>query len=219
MLKVEDVEIRLAGGDRESADQAPLFKLASLQVKAGEVAVLMGPSGSGKSTFLKWLLGESLPDFEVSGRLFLNDDAIEDKPVEARRIGMLWQDVLLLPHLTVAENLAFALPPRLRRASVGERHAAVDNMLLKIQLREYADVYPNTLSGGQQARVGLARAMINEPAAILLDEPFSALDLTLRASIRDWTYRQLREWNIPAIVVSHDPADADPQHQVQVVHV
>lgn len=215
MLKVSDVEIRLA----QAGEDKPLFTLPLLEVKAGEVAVLMGPSGSGKSTFLKWLLGESLPDFKITGRLLLNDEAVDEKPVEARRIGMLWQDVLLLPHLTVAENLAFALPPRLKKASLGERQATVDNMLLKIQMRDYAEVYPATLSGGQQARVGLARAMINEPAAMLLDEPFSALDLSLRANIREWTYAQLQAWQIPAIVVSHDPADAEQQQQVQVIHV
>lgn len=208
MLVINHLSIRLQTADK------PLLTLPEVRINKGEVGVLMGASGSGKSTALRWLIGESQPDFEISGQVLLNDTDITEVATQDRDIGLLFQDVLLFPHMTVAENLAFALPTRLRKAKPDDKREHVQKMLASVEMPEFADVYPATLSGGQQARIGLARALMNEPAALLLDEPFSALDMALRDSIRSWTYQLLNEWQIPALVVSHDIADSESAQQV-----
>ncbi|MEX1221356.1 MAG: ATP-binding cassette domain-containing protein [Idiomarina sp.] len=208
MLVINNLTIRL-----QDAEQA-LLTLPEVCVKKGEVAVLMGASGSGKSTALRWLIGESQPDFDISGQVLLNDTDITEFTTQDRDIGLLFQNVLLFPHMTVAENLAFALPKRLRKAKPEEKREHVQAMLASMEMADFGEVYPETLSGGQQARIGLARALMNEPAALLLDEPFSALDMALRDSIRSWTYKLLQEWQVPALVVSHDIADSESAQQV-----
>lgn len=180
----------------------------NLRVDGGTIATITGASGSGKSTLLNWLVGDLDPAFEASGELWLNGQRRDGLPVEARRIGILFQDDLLFPHLSVGQNLAFALPGALRGGAA--RRVRVEQTLHAIGLAGFHDRDPATLSGGQRARVSLMRALLAEPDALLLDEPFSRLDATLRAQFRRFVFEQIQRQGIPTVLVTHDPHDVPP---------
>jgi putative thiamine transport system ATP-binding protein len=186
--------------------RAPLFLPVSLQVAGGEVATLMGPSGIGKSTLLDAIGGHLVYGFAVSGRVELAGRDMLALPTEARRIGVLFQDAMLFPHLSVGDNLAFGLARGVRGAA---RRAAVEEALEQAGLAGFAGRDPATLSGGQRARAALMRALLAEPLALLLDEPFSRLDTELRAEIRAFVFDHLRARAIPALMVTHDASDAE----------
>lgn len=188
-------------------DAPPLFPALSLQVEAGTVATLMGPSGVGKSTLLDAIGGHLSYGFTVSGRVRLNGTDILDLPAEKRHVGILFQDALLFPHLSVGDNLAFGLSRTIR--SRAARADAVARALGQAGLAGFADRDPATLSGGQKARAALMRTLLSEPAALLLDEPFAKLDAALRGEVRQFTFDHIRARGIPAIMVTHDPGDAD----------
>lgn len=188
----------------------------SLRVDGGAVATITGASGSGKSTVLNWLVGDLDPAFEARGELWLNGERRDGLPVQARGIGILFQDDLLFPHLSVGQNLAFALPATVRGAA--DRRARIEQTLRDIGLDGFHDRDPATLSGGQRARVGLMRALLAEPAALLLDEPFSRLDATLRAQFRGFVFEQIQRQRIPTLLVTHDPDDVPPGGQVFDIH-
>jgi putative thiamine transport system ATP-binding protein len=175
-------------------------------VKPGEVLTIMGPSGSGKSTALAAIIGTLGPDFSVSGRLVLDGCDVTALPTRARGIGLLFQDDVLFPHLSVGGNLAFAVPATLRGRQV--RRAAIEAALAKAGLAGFADRDPGTLSGGERARVALMRTLLAEPKALLLDEPFSRLDAGLRDHIRAFVLDLIRAERIPAILVTHQSDDA-----------
>ena len=175
-------------------------------VAPGEVLTIMGPSGSGKSSLLAALIGATPPGFRASGRLQLNGRDITTLPTEARRIGILFQDALLFPHLSVGGNLAFALPAALRPAAA--RQTRIDAALSEVGLPGFAPRDPATLSGGQRARVALLRMLLAAPEALLLDEPFSGLDQSLRRQIRALVFDQARARGLPVILVTHDAEDA-----------
>jgi putative thiamine transport system ATP-binding protein len=177
----------------------------SLTIEAGRVAVLMGPSGSGKSSLLAYLCGTLDPAFETVGRVVLGGVDLEGLPPERRRVGILFQDDLLFPHLSVAENLAFGLPEGLRGRT--QRRDVVERALADADLAGLGGRDPATLSGGQRARVALMRTLLAEPAALLLDEPFSKLDVALRARFRAWVFDHARRRGLPTLLVTHDPAD------------
>lgn len=178
----------------------------STTVAPGEVLTIMGPSGSGKSTLLAALIGALPPGFRSTGTLTLNARDITTLPTEARRIGILFQDPLLFPHLSVGGNLAFALPATLRPATA--RQARIDAALTEVGLENFAPRDPATLSGGQRARVALQRMLLAAPQALLLDEPFSGLDLALRRQIRTLVFTTAQARGLPVILVTHDPEDA-----------
>lgn len=180
----------------------PLVRL-SAHVPPGQVLTVMGPSGSGKSTLLAALIGALPAAFSLSGRVLLNDQDITTLPTAQRRIGILFQDDVLFPHLSVSQNLGFGLRPGGSRV---DRQARVEAALDRMGLSGFGPRDPASLSGGQRARVALARTLLAEPLALLLDEPFSKLDQTLRAQIRDLVFAETR--NLPAILVTHDPEDA-----------
>jgi putative thiamine transport system ATP-binding protein len=184
---------------------APMFPPLTLTVPSGQVATVMGPSGVGKSTLLDAIGGHLAAGFRVTGKVKLDGRDVTALPAEARRIGLLFQDALLFPHLSVGGNLAFGLPRGVRGAA---RQAAVAQALADAGLAGFADRDPATLSGGQRARVALMRALLAEPEALLLDEPFSRLDASLRAEIRAFTFAQIRARGIPALLVTHDEQDA-----------
>jgi putative thiamine transport system ATP-binding protein len=177
----------------------------SLTIEPGRVAVLMGPSGSGKSSLLAYLCGTLDPAFETVGRVVLGGVDLEGLPPERRRVGILFQDDLLFPHLSVAENLAFGLPADMRGRVL--RREAVERALADADLAGLGGRDPATLSGGQRARVALMRTLLAEPAALLLDEPFSKLDVALRARFRAWVFDHARRRGLPTLLVTHDPAD------------
>ncbi|KAA0892869.1 ATP-binding cassette domain-containing protein [Pusillimonas sp. ANT_WB101] len=197
MLEVCDLTIHHA----EQRLVGPL----SFSVGAGHVHTIMGPSGSGKSTILNWMIGETNNSFRYSGALLLEGEPVLDLPVEQRRIGILFQDDLLFPHMSVGRNLAFALPNSI--IGVSARRQRVDEMLEHIGLSGFHQRDPASLSGGQRARVSVARALIAEPRAVLLDEPFSKLDSTLRTQFRTFVFEWIARQAIPAILVTHDSDD------------
>lgn len=177
----------------------------NLQIGRGAIVTLTGASGSGKSTLLNWLVGDLDPAFQASGELWLDGQRRDLWPVEARGVGILFQDDLLFPHLSVGQNLAFALPAAVRGAAA--RRARVEQTLSEIGLDGFHDRDPATLSGGQRARVSLMRALLAEPCALLLDEPFSRLDAGLRAQFRRFVFGQIERQGIPTLLVTHDPDD------------
>ncbi|MDH4050188.1 MAG: ATP-binding cassette domain-containing protein [Rubrivivax sp.] len=176
----------------------------SATVADGEVLVVMGASGSGKSSLLSYLAGLLVPPLQGAGRVLLGGRDITPLPVEQRRVGLLFQDDLLFPHLSVRDNLLFALPAG-RRA---DRLAAAEAAIAEAELPGLGDRRPSQLSGGQRARVSLLRALLADPQALLLDEPFSKLDTALRERMREFTWRELRQRAVPAVLVTHDRDDA-----------
>jgi len=180
-----------------------LLRNLSVAVRPGEVVTLMGPSGCGKSTALAWISGAEEASTEVRGHVRLAGRDITELPAERRQIGILFQDDMLFPHMTVLDNMLFAIA-RQRP----ERHQQARQALHDVGLSATADRYPSTLSGGQRVRAALVRALLAEPAALLLDEPFSSLDQALREEMRDFVFGHVRDRALPAILVTHDPADA-----------
>lgn len=191
----------------------PLLPPLTLHIPAGCVHTLMGPSGSGKSSLLAAVAGTLPPNLHFAGHIHLNGQRIDHWPTERRRVGLLFQDALLLPHLNVLENLLFAVPAGPRAA----RLQAATQALQDMGLTHAAAADPATLSGGERARVALARALLAQPQALLLDEPFAQLDAPLRARMRQLLQNTVRQRHIPALLVTHDPADvADPAHLTQL---
>lgn len=184
----------------------------NLQVGRGSIVTLTGASGSGKSTLLNWLVGDLDPAFQAQGELWLDGERRDAWPVEARGIGILFQDDLLFPHLSVGQNLAFALPATVRGTAA--RRERVAQTLRDIGLDGFHDRDPATLSGGQRARVSLMRALLAEPCALLLDEPFSRLDAALRAQFRGFVFGRIQRQRIPTLLVTHDPDDVPPGGEV-----
>lgn len=185
--------------------QLPLLRDVSFTVQPGEIVTLMGPSGCGKSTLFSWMIGALPSAFQADGELWLNGSRIEKLPTERRRIGILFQDALLFDHLSVGHNLQLALPASVRGH---QRKVAAHDALARAGLSDFYTRDPATLSGGQRARVALLRTLLAEPDALLLDEPFSRLDSTLRAAFRQWVFDTISAQNIPTILVTHDAADA-----------
>lgn len=177
----------------------------TLTVPPGTVTTVMGPSGCGKSTLLKFVCGTLDPVFAAGGRILLDGAEIGTLPPERRRLGILFQDDLLFPHMTVGENLAFGLPASVRGRAA--RRARVDAALAKAGLAGLADRDPATLSGGQRARAALMRTLLSEPRALLLDEPFSKLDATLKQRFRGFVFEHAGASGLPVLLVTHDPAD------------
>lgn len=175
----------------------------SLKVGRGEFLTLLGPSGSGKTTFLMIIAG-----FEAAsaGRLFLNGDDVTNSPAEARAFGMVFQGYALFPHMTVEQNIAF--PLKVQRRSRSEVKRRTEEMIEMVGLSGHGHKRPSGLSGGQQQRVALARALAYEPPALLLDEPFSALDKNLRGQMQDEVRRLHREIGTTFIFVTHDQSEA-----------
>ncbi|HKK32700.1 MAG TPA: ATP-binding cassette domain-containing protein [Desulfomicrobiaceae bacterium] len=196
-LELEDVSIHING--------TSLFSPLALRVRAGETAVVMGPSGSGKSTLLALICGTLSPVFSPRGRVTLRGENLLGLPPEKRRIGILFQDDLLFPHMSVGGNLLFALPPGGSRKYRREKGEAA---LFEAGLEGFFDRDPATLSGGQRARVAVMRTLLSGPGALLLDEPFSRLDVAMRQSFRAFVFEHVRSRRLPALMVTHDPEDA-----------
>jgi len=178
----------------------------NLTVPPGEVVTVMGPSGCGKSSLLALICGTLSPALQGSGRILLNGEDISQRPPEARHIGILFQDDLLFPHLSVAGNLAFGLPPSLRGRRA--RRERIEAALADADMNGFANRDPATLSGGQRARVALLRTLLSQPRALLLDEPFAKLDVALRARFRRFVFDHARAQGLPTLLVTHDPQDA-----------
>lgn len=193
-------------GIRIATAQRTLIDGLSARIGPGEVLVVMGESGSGKSSLLAFLCGTLAPGLSASGQVRLDGREVTTLPTAQRRIGILFQDDLLFPHLTVLENLLFALPA----GPMALRRAEAEAALGSAGLTGYGPRWPHTLSGGQRARVSVLRALLARPQALLLDEPFSRLDMALRQRFRHFVFERLREQQVPAVLVTHDAHDVPP---------
>ena len=187
----------------------------TLQVPRGVIHTVMGASGSGKSSLLAAVCGTLPKALHFDGTITLNGTRIDTLPTEQRHVGILFQEDLLFAHMTVFENLLFALPA----GPKAQRMAAVSQGLADLEMTDFAHADPATLSGGQRGRVALMRALLAQPQALLLDEPFSKLDTALRERVRDFVFKTVRKRNIPVLMVTHDVSDiADPQHLTHLTH-
>ncbi|MDN3558396.1 ATP-binding cassette domain-containing protein [Vreelandella neptunia] len=194
-LRLEQISIALAGRELLAVDAT---------ISPGEVLTVMGPSGSGKSTLLAYIAGFLDREFTASGGVWLGERSLLNLPAEQRNIGLLFQDPLLFPHLSVGGNLRFGLPRYLN-----DKRQQVTQALEQVGLAGFESRDPATLSGGQQSRVALMRLLLSKPRAVLLDEPFSKLDTALRQEMRMLVFSQLREAGLPALLVTHDHEDAN----------
>ncbi len=195
-LRVRDVSKHF--GDTVAVDSV------SLDVGPSELVALVGPSGCGKSTLLRMIAGlipAESGSIELGGTVV--DDGHRSLPPEQRRVGLVFQEHALFPHLTVAKNIGFGV-----RTSTSDRSERVDEMLALVGLGGYGERYPHELSGGERQRVALARALAPEPALLLLDEPFASLDPNLRTQVRHEVVEVLASTGTPAVFVTHDQAEA-----------
>lgn len=210
-LTVEQLHLSYASS-RPAAGRGALevpqaLRGVSLQMAPGEIGVLLGPSGCGKTTLLRAIAGLERPN---AGRILVGDDEVFhgerswSMPPEDRRIGMVFQDFALFPHLTVMQNVGFGLP----RLSRDERDARVMSLLALVGLSDLAKRWPHQLSGGQQQRVALARALAPNPRLLLLDEPFSSLDIDLREHLAFEVRAILKQAGTTALFVTHDQLEA-----------
>lgn len=186
-----------------SSPRGVLLQHLALDIAPGQVHTLMGDSGSGKSSLLAAVCGTLDAALHFDGEVHLNGRRIDTLPTQARRVGILFQDDLLFPHMTVRENLLFALP----RGDTAAREAQVQQALRDVEMADSLHADPATLSGGQRARVALARALLAQPQALLLDEPFSRLDAALRQRMRTLVFGMVQARGIAALLVTHDAQD------------
>ena len=205
-LQIDVVRLAL----RQRHNDTSLITNLQITVPPGIVHTVMGASGCGKSSLLAAVCGTLAPVFTFEGTVSLNGQRIDAVPTEQRRVGILFQDDLLFAHMTVRENLLFAVPAGLRV----QREAIVKQALDDLELPGFAHADPATLSGGQRARIALMRALLAQPHALLLDEPFSRLDASLRGRMREFVFAAVRTRQIPVLLVTHDEADVADADQL-----
>ena len=212
-LQIKDLQLYRQGTLLLSLDE---------QIAGGEILTVMGPSGSGKSSLLNWLTGTLPNGFNATGEVWLNDKNVSHLPTHLRHIGVLYQDALLFSHLSVAGNIAFAMPQdnknSAEKLNKKQRREKIEQALEQVGLAGMGNRHPDNLSGGQQARVALLRTLLSAPKAILLDEPFSKLDTQLRVDTRQLVFEQIRTHKLPAIMVTHDYSDAEAANG-KVIHL
>lgn len=189
---------------RKFGDQIAVHA-ASLNLAPGEITALIGPSGSGKTTFLRLLAGmEKLDAGEIRSGDIVLASTTTHIPTEKRKIGLVFQDFALFPHMSVLENVMFGL----RHLNKLDRVQTAEQWIDRLGLSHRKDAYPHHLSGGEQQRTAIARALAPEPVAILLDEPFSGLDPSMRDRVREAALSVVRSAGIPALLVTHDASEA-----------
>lgn len=200
-LCVRDLSLQLPNGKW-------LVQNLTFSVEPGQVLALMGPSGCGKSSLLSWLTGTIASNLCASGEVWLGPRELTCLPTEKRRLGLMLQQDYLFPHMSVGDNLRFGL----RGGTRAERDQRITQSLAEASLAGMENRDPATLSGGQRARVSLIRTLLSDPCALLLDEPFSGLDATLREQIRQFTWQAAAR--LPVVLVTHDQADIPAQADI-----
>ena len=193
MLEIKDITFSF-----DKKEKKPLIKNLSFKVKKGEILFISGKSGLGKSTLLDLISGFHDNNLIWTGKIYLNKLDITNASIQNKRIGYMLQDYFLFPHFNVKNNLIFSLPKQTRN-----KKEQVLNYLKQINMAEFSEHYPSELSGGQKARIACLRAIISNPNALLLDEPFSSLDKKTMKSFQKFLFDYVRELNIPCIIVSH----------------
>ncbi|MDP9474964.1 MAG: ABC transporter ATP-binding protein [Actinomycetota bacterium] len=196
-LELRDLSHRYGGGT------SPALSGLSIGVEPGELVAFLGPSGCGKTTALKIVAGLLRP---TSGEVLVDGDRVTDVPPERRGAAMVFQKPLLFPHMSVAQNIGFGL--RMRSVPRDRMEKRVDRALRNVRMEGFADRRPGELSGGQQQRVALARALVTEPRLLLLDEPLSALDASLRGEMRELVREVQEQGGYTTVFVTHDQEEA-----------
>jgi putative thiamine transport system ATP-binding protein len=206
-MKIQVHELSVGEGKevkgKEGESQRVLLRDLCLDCPNGKVMTLMGPSGCGKSSLLAAIAGLPLNGLHVNIEVNLQGQRVDHLPTSQRRIGLLFQDDLLFAHMSVRENLLFAVPPGIAT----EREMQADAALDELGFLDMANRNPLTLSGGQRARVSLMRTLLAKPQALLLDEPFSKLDVALREQFRQFVFEHVKRLQLPTLLVTHDAAD------------
>jgi putative spermidine/putrescine transport system ATP-binding protein len=198
----DDIAVRFRGVVKKFGDVTALHAV-SLQIARGEFMTLLGPSGCGKTTLLNLVAGFFSPN---GGEVLIDDELMNEVPTYKREIGMMFQNYALFPHMTVAANVGYGL--KMRGVAKAELSRCVSDVLALVKLTGLEDRKPRQLSGGQQQRVALARALVINPKVLLLDEPFSALDKNLRASMQVELREIQRKLGVTTIFVTHDQSEA-----------
>ena len=187
-----------------SSKEKPFIKDLNIKVNNGKILTIFGSSGIGKSSLINVVAGVYESNLLFTGDIILNNKKITNTLPEKRKIGLLLQDGVLFPHLSVEQNLIFGIKKSLTNK---EKYLLINEHLIEANMEGFENRYPNTLSGGQKSRVACLRAIISEPDALLLDEPFSSIDPEQRNSFRLFVANQVREKKIPCILVTHDESD------------
>jgi len=193
MLEIKDITFSF-----DKKEKKPLIKNLSFKVKKGEILFISGKSGLGKSTLLDLISGFHDNNLIWTGKIYLNKLDITNASIQNKKIGYMLQDYFLFPHFNVKNNLIFSLPKQTRN----KKEQALD-YLKQINMVEFSDHYPSELSGGQKARIACLRAIVSNPDALLLDEPFSSLDKKTMKSFQKFLFDYVKKLNIPCVIVSH----------------
>ena len=193
MLEIKDITFSF-----DKKEKKPLIKNLSFKVKKGEILFISGKSGLGKSTLLDLISGFHDNNLIWTGKIYLNKYDITNASIQNKKIGYMLQDYFLFPHFNVKNNLIFSLPKQTRN----KKEQALD-YLKQINMVEFSDHYPSELSGGQKARIACLRAIVSNPDALLLDEPFSSLDKKTMKSFQKFVFDYVKKLNIPCVIVSH----------------
>ena len=193
MLEVKDITFSF-----DKKEKKPLIKNLNFKVQKGEILFISGKSGLGKSTLLDLISGFYDNNLIWTGKIYLNELDITNVSIQNKKIGYMLQDYFLFPHFNVKNNLIFSLPKQTRN----KKEQALD-YLKQINMVEFSDHYPSELSGGQKARIACLRAIISNPNALLLDEPFSSLDKKTMKSFQHFLFDYVKKLNIPCVIVSH----------------
>ena len=193
MLEIKDITFSF-----DKKEKKPLIKNLSFKVKKGEILFISGKSGLGKSTLLDLISGFHDNNLIWTGKIYLNKLDITNASIQNKKIGYMLQDYFLFPHFNVKNNLIFSLPKQTRN----KKEQALD-YLKQINMVEFSDHYPSELSGGQKARIACLRAIVSNPDALLLDEPFSSLDKKTIKSFQKFLFEYVKKLNIPCVIVSH----------------
>jgi putative thiamine transport system ATP-binding protein len=193
-----------------SLKEKPFIKNLNLKINNGNILCVFGKSGVGKSSLINVIAGTTEDKLLFEGEIILNGKILNNIAIEKRKIGLLLQDGALFPHLTVEQNIFFGMNRKLKSK---DKLNVINENLKNANMEGFQNRYPHTLSGGQKARIACLRAILSEPKALLLDEPFSSLDPEHRNTFRKFVIDKVKESKIPCLLVTHDETDKKISHE------